>query len=269
MAKVARVMVAVLVAVGLLGGAAVVAAPPAVPAKSQSALALASSEPLPGNMARLQQELAVHSSIRYKILVMDDAGGYNLTDYIDRVADAWGEPAPDTLLLVLFAKENYNIRFFMGANLTQQGATVESMLKLLWSAYFPKSQTGDVAGGLARLISEMNYEYSGKMGFPPTNKQITGDAQKAITKWVNQYLHPFLLRTQPDHVRADSVGVEELRMVGENLYEITYMVQPAVAKGSDWLSKGKLDERGWVMGITQEVKLVDDDGELQVVLVNQ
>ncbi len=142
----------------LVRGAAV-----AWPAKPETALVLAAAEPLPGNMARLHEELQMHSSIRYRILVVDDSAGEDKTDYLDRVAAAWGEPAADMLLLVVFVRDNYDIRFLMGAHFRQMGATVEGMLATVRRAYFPRSRQGDVAGGLAGLVAAVNAEYGESM----------------------------------------------------------------------------------------------------------
>jgi uncharacterized membrane protein YgcG len=143
-----------LVMTALVCGAALAAAP--VPAKQDKPIVHAATAPLPGDMARLEKELAVQSNVKYKILVVDDTQGEDLTAYLDRVAAEWKEPAPESLLLVIAAKDNYNLRFFFGANLTQKGMTVEKMLELVRTHYFANSQKGEVAGGLAQLISAVN-----------------------------------------------------------------------------------------------------------------
>lgn len=145
----------VLVLVALFAGT-VVAGAPNVPEKQEKPLVQAATAPMPGDMARLEKELAVESGVKYKILLVDDAAGEDLTAYLDRVAAEWKEPAPQSLLLVVFARQNYDIRFFYGANLTSKGMTVPKMLELVRSNYFPLSQKGDVAGGLAQLVTAVN-----------------------------------------------------------------------------------------------------------------
>lgn len=238
-----------------------------IPPKQEQALINASSDQLPGDMAALKRELAYHSSIRYRILVVDDSGGMDKTDYLDQVAEAWGEPAPDTLLLVVFAQDNYDIRFYMGSNFRQMGATVDTMLKTVRTAYFPLSQKGNVAGGLARLLSVVSDEYSESMHFPVVDKGVPADELQAVTSWVNRYLVPFYDRTQPDKLRLASAGLTELRassVPDGRLYKVVFSVKPA-APGSDWLAgSGQPDANGYVQQV-KVVKVGKVDGMAKVV----
>lgn len=67
---------------------------------------------LPGDAKALEQALQAASPVKYKVLVIDSTEGEDL----DRVAESWGQPKADTLLLVLFTQDNYDLRFYMGAN---------------------------------------------------------------------------------------------------------------------------------------------------------
>lgn len=158
MKKALSVSVALLLFALLCG--TVVAAAPTVPAPQEKPIVQAATAALPGSMANLEKELAVQSGLRYRILVVDDAAGEDLTAYLDRVAAEWKEPKADSVLLVIFAKHNYDARFFYGANLTAKGMTVEKMLELLRTHYFANSRKGDVAGGLAEYIKAINAFYT-------------------------------------------------------------------------------------------------------------
>ncbi|MFZ5824867.1 MAG: hypothetical protein ACOY94_11105 [Bacillota bacterium] len=131
----------------------------AVPNRSQAPVQLESATGLTGSEAELQAALRENSSVTYKILVVDE-DPTDRTAYLDQVLDEWGWPAANELLLVIFPKANYDIRFAMGANFRQSDLTVGEMLHLVRTQYLGRSQQGDAAGGLAALIRTVNLEMS-------------------------------------------------------------------------------------------------------------
>ncbi|MFZ5814725.1 MAG: TPM domain-containing protein [Bacillota bacterium] len=266
MSKVFPVSVLLFLVLLLLGSSAL-AVGPSVPPSKGAPLTVAGGAKLPGDMARLERELAVRSEIQYRILVVQNSGGEELTAYLERVADQWGEPRPDTLLLVVFAEENYNIRFYYGANLTRMGMTVDRMLTLLRTHYFPLSQQGDVAGGLGRLVGAINRSYMMGMSFPEVDPRIPPELVREITWAANRRLEQFLRAEPGDRLRAAAVGLEALRVVDSPegpLYQVVYAVLPA-EKENDWIAgSGKLESDGWVRGKVQLLKAVQQNGEWQV-----
>lgn len=115
---------------------------------------------LTGDREGLERVLAEESPINFKILVIDDvADGEDRTAYLDRVAEEWDDPQPDTLLLIIFTQGNNDIRFFMGANFRRAEFTVEQMLDLVRTVYQPKVRTGDAAGALADFIDQVNRQF--------------------------------------------------------------------------------------------------------------
>lgn len=224
--------------------------------------------PLPGDLNRLERELNYRSSIRYRILVVEDSGSMDKTDYLDQVAAKWGEPAPDTLLLIIFARDNHDIRFYMGANLTRQGATIDSMLRTLRANYFPLSQKGDVADGLARFIAAVSDQYSESMQFPAVDPRVPANVRQALAGWANRYLTPYLAADQPDKLRAASVRLDELGVVESDegiVYKVVYSVKPAVETGSDWVAgSGTPEPTGWVSGKVKLIRVTEENGELRL-----
>lgn len=116
---------------------------------------------LPGDAAALEEALKHTSPVRYKILVIDSTDEEDKTDYLDRVAEQWGLPGPDTLYLIIYTKENYDIRFYMGANFRTAGVTVDEMLGLVRTHYLAQKRDGDVSGALAELVGAVNQRMSG------------------------------------------------------------------------------------------------------------
>lgn len=260
-------LVSLLLMIALTASAAAGGRPP-VPDKSNDVLTNQSAAQLLGNVERLKQELAAHSSIRYRILIVDNAGNESMTDYLDRVSAQWQEPGPDTLLLVLFAEENWDIRFYMGANFRQLGGSVDEMLGLLHTYYFPLSQKGNVAGGLARLVAAVNDRFSESMQFPVVDKQVSVEARKAITRWANRYLTGLFRVPDSDPLKLKAVSLQELRVDAntENpLYKVVFDVQPA-SPSSPWMAgSGTLGLDGWVHGKVKLVRVVHENDDYTVV----
>lgn len=131
-----------------------------VPAKQEGSLVQLSTTQLTGDVAALERRLAQTGVVRYRILVVDDAGGGDKTDYVDELAVKWNEPKPDTLLLVVFAREGFDIRFYMGNEFHTKGIKVADMLGWIRGEYFPRSSKGDAAGGLIALIQAVDQRMS-------------------------------------------------------------------------------------------------------------
>lgn len=127
----------------------------AVPDKSPKTVQMETAATLPGNQADLASALKGPSPVAYKLLVVDESPA-DRTAYLDEVLAKWEWPAANELLLVLFPKANYDLRFALGADFRQNGVTVEEMLTLVRSEYFARSQKGDVYGGLAALAQAVN-----------------------------------------------------------------------------------------------------------------
>lgn len=131
-----------------------------VPARQEGSLVQLSATPLTGDVAALEQKLAQAGPVRYRILVVDDANGSDKNDYVGLLATKWNEPRADTLLLVIFAREGFDIRFYMGTNFHTKGVTVADLLGMIRGQYFPKTSKGDAAGGLIALIQAVDQRMS-------------------------------------------------------------------------------------------------------------
>jgi uncharacterized membrane protein YgcG len=111
---------------------------------------------LPGDQQRLLDSLSASGPVKYRILLVDSVNGEDPTAYLDRVAASWGLPPADTLYLVIYTGDNYNLRFYMGANFRVKGVTVDEMLKMTRETYFAKNRQGKATEGLVDLIQAVN-----------------------------------------------------------------------------------------------------------------
>ncbi|HLO03108.1 MAG TPA: hypothetical protein VK191_08375, partial [Symbiobacteriaceae bacterium] len=135
----------ILVVLALVGGGAALAASlQSVPEvqKDQTIQVVNELAKLPGDTKALDEALKAKGPVTYKILLVDTVGEEDPTAYLDRVAEKWGVPAADTLYLVIYTQQNYNLRFYMGANFRTKGVTVDEMLKLTRETYFAKNRQG-------------------------------------------------------------------------------------------------------------------------------
>jgi hypothetical protein len=152
------ILVAGLIASTLTG--VTYAATRAVPDDAKVTIQNTTAAELPGDRAALDAALTAPSPVKYKVLVIDAVDGEDKTTYLDRVAENWGQPAADTLLLVVFTQDNYDIRFYMGANFRARDVSGAEMLGLVRGQYFAKVRKADPAGGLADLIVAVNKRLS-------------------------------------------------------------------------------------------------------------
>lgn len=112
---------------------------------------------LAGDMPGLQGALMEPSPLTYKIAVAEAPKGADKTAYLDQMLAAQkGYPGKNEILLLIFPQDNNDIRFAMGAFLFEKKVSVESMLQMVRSHYFPKARVGDPAGGLADLVRAVN-----------------------------------------------------------------------------------------------------------------
>lgn len=248
---------------------------PAVALQNPNALTL------PGDVESLEQALKNPGSVKYKVLVIDSTDGEDKTAYLDRVAAEWKQPAADTLLLVIFTRDNYDIRFYMGASFRANGVSVDEMLSLVRSRYFAGVRKGDVAGGLVSLMAAVD-ERMGRgasAGVAPKTTALTvadpfyggrhtAAGQVAIARdLLNAYLSQY---------RSESVAVQsrlkEFRFSAGDLnviegsdtdtlvFKVKYDVLPATAD-TDWIAgSGVVGENGWILGKTQFMVVEKDGG---------
>lgn len=251
------------------------AAPAPVPQRTPGAMFQSdTSTPIPGDVTAMKQALNAPSVVKFHVLVVDSAEGEDRTAYLDRVAQAWSMPGQADLLLVLFAKENWDIRFYMGANFRAKGVTVEEMLTMVRRHYLAKSQKGDVGGGLADLVNAINQ----RMGTPQAaaKPEATTPAAAPLTvpdPWhgadgrqtaagqveiglglLRAYLEQFRTGAVPEQRRLLDFRIYEEKM---NVWEgsdtdrlvlmVKYDVLPALSN-SDWIAgNGVVGENGWMV----------------------
>lgn len=123
-------------------------APPAAPAVSVPGL--------PGDQAALKGALTEPSKVQYQVVTVDDTGGKDKDTYLDDLLAQRNWPEKSMLVLVVYTKENYDIRFAMGADFTEKQVGFEEILAFVRSSYLPKAKDGDPATGLATLIRSVN-----------------------------------------------------------------------------------------------------------------
>lgn len=146
----------------LLTGLTYAAARPVPKVQPQVALQTEAGIDLPGDALALDQALQADGPVKYKVLVVDSTNGEDKTAYLDRVASEWEQPAANSLLLVVFTQDNYDIRFYLGATFREHGVTVDDMLQLVRGTYLPKARQQDAAGGLTALIGAVNERIGGQ-----------------------------------------------------------------------------------------------------------
>lgn len=225
---------------------------------------------LPGDSEALEQALQAESPVNYKVLVIDGTEGEDRTDYLDRVAESWGEPARDTLLLVIYAEGNHDMRFYMGALFREQNVSVDEMLQVVRTHYLTKARVGDAAGGLADLIAVVNDRIAGVSTAPIEPVLPVTDRQKAEIG--EQILLAYLARYQADDTPAD-MRIKEFRIDASKLrleesgedwleYMMVFDLLPEELDTVSWMAgSGERGEDGWILSKTLFLKAVYTDGE--------
>ncbi len=247
------------------------AAPPGPEALAGPALQNRSGRELPGDLSRLAATLAAEGPVRYRILVVASAEGEDLTGYLDRVVAQWGPPEPDMLYLLIFAEQNYNIRFYMGADFRTSGVDVDEMINLVYANYLLGKRDGDVAGALARLIGAVNRRMAGECLVytpyysPGLRRSAALDAQ-TVDALLRCYFAGQEAEAFPDDQRPLDARWDPglVRAIGELqadpadgpdagarlLFEVPFDVLPAAGADSVWAKQG--GEPGadrWITGL--------------------
>jgi hypothetical protein len=108
---------------------------------------------IPGNSKALEAALSSPATLSYKIEIVNEPVADPAKYLDDRLAK--GAPGANELLFVLFAGNNWNLHFGLGAMNPPLGADqVYAQVKAL---YQPKAKAGDPAGGLADLVNGLNH----------------------------------------------------------------------------------------------------------------
>lgn len=132
------------------------AAPAVTPQPATRPAATSPDLSIIGTVDALKAALAETSAVRYDIQVVADTQGKTVSDAFEDLLAKSGNPSADTLLLVIFPKANYDIRFAMGGIFNKQQVSVDEMLGLIRSDYLPEARRQDPATGLAKLIQKIN-----------------------------------------------------------------------------------------------------------------
>lgn len=289
MFRTVKVGLAALGATAVLAGVAFAAprpVPEQLPAVSlQNPAGLA----LPGDVKALDAALAASGPVKYKVLVIDSTDGEDLTAYLDRVAAEWQQPAQDTLLLVIFTQENYDLRFYMGPGFRAKGVTVEEMLSLVRAQYFATKAKGDVAGGLVKLIGAVNERMGGAAApaaagngaaqpQPPAGeaaqlpkisvpdyigqgpRQTAADQLRVGTELLAAYLSNFKTSSADEASRIKEFRFDQNDlhvMSGSSadtlVFQVKYDVLPAPGATAWATASGAQGEGGWTVGITRSM----------------
>lgn len=168
MKRATKVIAAVAMAVACSVGIASAATHPVPENLPEVSLQNTTGVDLPGDTAALEAAIAAPGPVRYKILVIDSTEGEDRTAYLDRVAAERGVPGPDTLYLIIYTEDNYDIRFYMGANFRAAGVDVDEMLTLVRTHYLDGKREGDVAGALADLVEAVNQRMGAEAAAEPS-----------------------------------------------------------------------------------------------------
>lgn len=287
MFRTVKVALAALGVTAVLAGAAY-AAPRVIPEQLPAvALQNPANLALPGDVKALEAALAASGPVKYKVLVVDATEGEDLTAYLDRVAAEWQQPAQDTLLLVLFTQENYDLRFFMGPGFRAKGVTVEEMLSLVRSHYFATKNKGDVAGGLINLIGAVNERMgtaakpaeAGALGAQPQTGELAQPTKISVPDYIGRgprqtavdqlrvgkellmaYLSNFMTSAADEASRLQEFRFDEndLHVMSSSgadtlIFQVKYDVLPAVGATAWAAAGGKPGEDGWTVGVTRSM----------------
>jgi hypothetical protein len=283
-----KITLAALSAVAVMAGVAF-AAPRQIPEQLPAvSLQNPANLTLPGDVKALEAALAAGGPVAYKVLVIDSTDGEDLTAYLDRVAAEWQQPAQDTLLLVIFTRENYDLRFYMGPGFRARGVTVEEMLSLVRSQYFAtKNQDGDVAGGLTNLIGAVSKRMSGATAATETAqpaeisvpdyigrgpRQTAVDQLRVGKELLTGYLNGFKTETADaaSRIREFRFDDNDIHVMSGSdtdrlIFQVEYDVLPAAGATAWAAAGGAPGENGWIAGIARSM-VVTREGERWVLV---
>ncbi|HLN62935.1 MAG TPA: hypothetical protein VK464_15440 [Symbiobacteriaceae bacterium] len=274
MMRTLKIAVVAVAATAVLAGVTYAATRPVPEQQPAVALQNPNGLALPGDMKALDLALQAQGPVKYKVLVIDSTDGEDKTAYLDRVAAEWQNPAADTLLLIIFTQDHYDIRFYMGANFRAKGVTVDEMLGMVRSQYFAGVRKGDVAGGLTSLIGAVNQRMSGgsapaatvvpgatglTVADPFGGGRHTAAGQVEIAKaLLGAYLSTYKAEglaeaSRLKDFRLNDAGLNVVRGSDTDklVFQVKYDVLP-VAANSAWVgSSGVAGKDGWILGRTQ------------------
>lgn len=108
---------------------------------------------IPGNSKALEAALSAPATLSYRIEIVSEPVADQSKYLDDRLAK--GGLGANELLFVLFAGNNWNLHFGLGAmNPPLPADQVYAQVK---AVYQPKAKAGDPAGGLADLVNALNH----------------------------------------------------------------------------------------------------------------
>lgn len=291
-----RLSAAALAMTAVFAGVAYAAIRPVPENQPQVTLQNTTEAQLPGDGAALEEALKQSSPVQYKILVIDSTDEEDKTDYLDRVAEKWGLPGPDMLYLVIYTKENYDIRFYMGASFRTAGVTVDEMLGLVRTHYLAQKRDGDVSGALAELIAAVNHRmsqpasaaartdstsavapststgqpivspsYTVLNSFAAEGRRTAVEELELAKGLLTPYFADLKAAALPDNQRLldyrwDEAQIHTLEADEARIvYAITYDVLPVAGADSVWAARGgETGTDGWIVGIEQYMTVVKE-----------
>lgn len=111
---------------------------------------------LPGDSAALKAALAQQSTVSFQIVTAGEAVS-DKDSYLDNLLTQRKWPEDSMFVVVVFSKDNYDLRFAMGADFHKRNVSVAEMLDLVRGSYFPKARAGDPSGGLTDLLKAVRH----------------------------------------------------------------------------------------------------------------
>jgi hypothetical protein len=111
---------------------------------------------IPGDTAQLQSTTSQLRHFEAVLTVVDHPVSGDKTEYLDQLLKQRAQPRSNQLVLVLFAKDGWDIRFALGGEFSQRGVTVAEVLDLVRSQYFVGVRNGDPAAGAAAFLQALD-----------------------------------------------------------------------------------------------------------------
>lgn len=124
----------------------------------------------------LTATLSALSPEAYRVLIVKDAGGADMTDYLDQVWTDWTLPG-HTILVVIFA-DSGNIRINLGSELHRYGLTGEMLVQAAREVFSPLARDGKLADGMGALAQDLNKRVLAGGGVAAPSRPTTDPAPK-------------------------------------------------------------------------------------------
>lgn len=105
-------------------------------------------------VADLTARLSAYSPEIYRVLVVRNAGGADMTDYLDHVWEVWKLPS-NSLLVVVFT-EGGNIRIHMGHDLSRYGLNGQVLTQVAREVFGPLAREGKLVEATAALANDLH-----------------------------------------------------------------------------------------------------------------